>query len=347
MRCLIFLALLLPCLSSFAQGLGIFRKDSNYYYKYDDRLVIALYQSYRSYNILFNSMMDTTGVSRLNYQADANNVTGIEINYDKFSLSFGIKSTPSDPYRVNTSYSNFNFSFGGNRWILETSYRKYKGFYEMSTSYIDSTNNNALTYYQDPSFANRSVRAKFFYFFNHRKFSYRAAYSCTYRQSRTALSWAFVGNIYQNTLSSDTSFFHPRYRHLYGSNSDLNRLGIAGISAGAGFSGNIVLLKSLFFNLTFVMGPEVQWRKYGHYYGRSSTLSYLAIAGDARSSIGFNTRNFFMTISSLNDFYVANGRGLELTTKFLSGAFSIGYRFKVKDPKFMQKVRENKFYKML
>lgn len=350
MRSILLFMLLLLTLSASAQGLGIFKKDSTWYYKYDDRLVVALYQSYRNYNISFSQsgMTDTLGISNLDYHADANNVTGIEIDYDKFSLSFGIKSTAPDPYkRGNTKYSNFNFSFGGNRWILETSYRKYKGFYETRSNTFDSTYNQSLPYYQAPDLSNRSIRAKFLYFFNHEKFSYRAAYSCTYRQSRTALSWALVGNVYQNTLSSDTSLFPHTARAYYGPNGNLNRLGIAGLSAGAGFSGNIVLFRSLFMNFTFVLGPESQWRKYGYYNGESTTLNYLTLAGDARFAIGLNTRNLFITLSSMNDFYGANGRGLAMTTKFLSGAFTIGYRFKVKDPKFMQAVRENRLYKML
>lgn len=343
---------LLLCVPAFAQKEVNFslKRDSSYYYKYDDRLVVAMYQSYRTYNLLFSQTVtpDSTGRSILEYHADANNITGIELDYDKFSLSFGIKSSSPNTYKKgNTAYSNFGFSFGGNRWRLETSYRKYKGFYDIRTAAYDTTYRDSLPYYQNPSLTNRSVRAKFFYFFNNKKFSYSSAYSCTYRQTRTAFSWALVGNIYQNTLSADTSFFPHFVRNMYGGNADLNRLGVVGLSGGAGFSGNIVLFRSLFVNLTFLIGPEIQWRKYAHYSGASRTFAYLTGAGDGRASIGYNSRNFFMTLTTLNDFYATNGRGLQFTTKFISGAFTFGYRFKVKDPKFMGKVRENKFYKML
>lgn len=325
-------------------------RDTAYYRKYNDRFVAALYTSYRAFNIQIEQTTanDSLGMSSLDYRADANEVTGVEFNYDKFSVSFGIKSKPPDRSKKGiTYYNDFGFSFGASRWLIETSYRSYRGFYDLRTARYDASYTDTSSYYLNPSMRNRSMRAKFFYFDNHERFSYRAAYSCTYRQLRSSVTRVYVMNIYQNKLTADTSLIPYFVRGLYGSNAYLNRLGVTGVSAGGGFAMNIVIMRSLFVNVTFALGVESQWRNYGYFEGRSRTVNYLSLSGDGRFSFGFNTRNFFMTLSSLNDFSSANGSGLKLKTKFLSGAFTIGYRFKVKDPPVMEKVRETKWYKMI
>lgn len=364
MRLIVSLFLWLPALCAFAQqdtiihpassspGAGSLPPyDSTYYVKYENDFILALYTSVRSYGITVaqTTAPDTIGRSGLSYKADADEVTGIEINYDKFSLSFGIKSKPPDTKKKGkTSYQDFGFSFGGNRWILETSYRGYKGFYDLNTGRYDTTYADSLPYYNIPSMRNQAIRGKFLYFFNHRKFSYKSGYTCTYRQLKTAFSWVAVSNLYYNRLSADTSFIPHFVRNDYGHNAYLNHLGITAFSAGGGFSGNIVLFKSLFFNMTFVIGPESQWRNYGYYQGRSKTLNYLTLSGDFRTSLGINMKRFFMTISSRTDFGAVHGNGIKLDTKFYSGAFTIGYRFKKEwDPWIVEEFRKTKLYQWL
>lgn len=325
--------------------------DSTYYIKYENDFIIALYTSVRSYGITVaqTTALDTTGTSGLNYKADANKVTGIEINYDKFSVSFGIKSTPPDTRKKGkSSYKDFGFSFGGNRWMLETSYRGYKGFYDLNTARYDTNYRDSLPFYNIPSMSNQALKGKFLYFFNHRKFSYKSGYTCTYRQLRSAFSWVGVSNLYYNKLSADTSIVPHFVRDYYGHNAYLNHLGITAFSVGGGFSGNIVLFKSLFFNMTFVIGPESQWRNYGYYQGRSKTLNYITLSGDFRTSLGINMKRFFMTVSSRTDFGAVHGNGIKLDTKFYSGAFTIGYRFKKEwDPWIVEEFRKTKLYQWL
>ena len=322
--------------------------DSTYYVKYEKDFILALYTSVRSYTIgvAQTTAADSLGVSGLNYKADANEVTGIEINYDKFSLSFGLKSKPPDTKKKGkTSYSDFAFSFGGNRWILETSYRGYQGFYDLNTARYDSSYADSVPFYNIPGMRNVATRAKFLYFFNHGEFSYKSGYTCTYRQLRSAFSWVGAGNIYRNNLTADTSLIPHFVRDYYGQNALLNHVGITGISAGGGFSANIVIFKSVFTNLTFVLGPESQWRKYGYYQQPARKLNYLTLAGDLRVALGINMKRFFMTLTSRTDFSSAHGNGIKLDTKFYSGAFTIGYRFKKEnDPWIMERFRKTKLY---
>lgn len=349
--CRICVALFLAFLPStiFSQDtLGSDSISYKYYRKYSDRLVVALFQSARSYGLEISqtTLTDSLGVSKLNYAADANEVTGIELDYDKLSISFGIKSKPQDARKGKTKYSQLGVSFGGNRWRLETALFRYVGFYDKNTYRYDTSYTETSPFFSISDMRSEGIKTKFLYFFNYKKFSFPASYSCTYRQMKTALTWMVSGNFFYNRLSADSSFVPKQVAELYSFNSRLNHLGMTGVSFAAGFSANLVLLRALFANLTFVVGPEMQWRRYGYLDRKDESLAYMTASGDFRAALGYNGRDFFMTLTSLTDFRATNGRGFNVSSKFVSGALTIGYRFKVKDPRFMKTVRESKVYNL-
>jgi hypothetical protein len=336
----------------FSNSFSFAQFDTTYYKKYDDRFIVALYQSFvRQFDISISQKMisDTTGKSALHYMADANAVSGIELDYDKLGISFGYKSVPpqNETKKGKTYYTDLGFSLGGNKWIIESSYRKYRGFYDLNTSRYDPAYNDSTPYFQNPSMTSEMFKAKFLYFTNSKKFSYKAAYTCCYRQLRCSASWTLVGNLYHYKVSADTSIIPHFVNSYYGSFSDLNKMQITGISAGGGASVNIVLFKSIFANLTFVMGWESQWRNYHHYSGDEALLNYISLSGDLRSSIGYNGKSFFIMLNSKNDITAFSSGQMDIVNKFVSGAFTLGYRFRIKKPGIFKKLEKTKVHQLL
>lgn len=324
--------------------------DTTKYIKYKDRLVIGVFTSWRQFDYTFDQKYTQadSGKAVQHYLADANSVTGIEIDYDKLSVSVGFKTSPSNTaLKGNTTYKNFSISVGGNKWILETSYRKYKGFYDQNTAAYDTSYKSGDPYYQNPSMRVEQLKAKFMFFTNNKKFAYKAGYGFTCRQLRSAFTWVLGGNVYSNKMRTDTSFFSPQVRPWYGTDDSLVQLGVTGLSFGGGASFNLVLWKSLFMNLTFCLYAEPQWRNYTRLGAPVSRLCYLSGSGDARFSIGYNAKNFFVSLNSFNDFVAVNSKNLLISSKFISGSFNFGYRFKVKAPGFYRKFQRTRLYKML
>jgi hypothetical protein len=324
--------------------------DTTKYVMYKDRLVVTLFTSWRQFDYSFDQNFTTldSGKSETHYLADANSVSGFQLDYDKLSLSISFKSAPSNvAIKGNTVYKNFNFSFGGNKWILETSYRDYKGFYDLNTASYDTSFKRGNPYFQIPSMQVQQTKAKFMYFANHKNFAYKSGYSYTCRQLKSAFSWVYGGNIYQSKHSVDSSFFSPVIRKWYDREANLNRLNVVGISAGIGASWNLVLFKRFFSNLTFNLYAEPQWRTYQRTDGSVSKLCYFSSSGDARFSFGYNGRNFFIALNSFNDFVYLNSTKLNIVSKFISGSFSYGYRFKVKSPKIYDKFKATKLYQLI
>lgn len=343
--------LLLSLLVAFPLA-GFAQPDTNYYHKYTNRLCASLYQSIkRTYNFDISELLEPNNKAktRLNYNADANLVTGLEFTYDKFSVAFGYRSTPPDSVAKigKTSHSNYAASIGGNKYFFHGSYIKYKGFYDLNTSAYDTNFTGASAYFQNPSMATTTFKVKFLYFTNGNKFSYKSAYAGNYRQLKSCASWVLVSNVYYQTMKADSSFIPQQVLNSYGTFADWNKLNITGISAGGGASGNLVIGKRLFLNVTFALGFESQWRTYGYLSSGDNKRTYISLSGDLRSALGYNGKNFFCTLSSMNDFSFFNSGQVNVTSRFLSGYFTIGYRFKMRTPKLYQKFQETKVYKML
>ena len=343
----IFIAVLFSLLSlqSFSQN------DSTYYRKYNESLIISLYQSFaRQFDIAVSEkFLPDTGKSDLHYFSDADIISGISVDYDKLGFSVGYRSVPPKDERRKGSgkHVNLALNIGGVKWRLEASFRKYMGFYDANSANYEPGFNDSTPFHQDASMNIENLRFKFLYFFNHQKFAYKAAYGSNYRQTKSAASWVLLGNLYFCRYGADSSLFPAAVRKYYGEYDDLDRLIVKGFSAGGGFSWNLIIAKKIFANLTLGVGLEPQWKTYHHDRGQSEDMMYVSGSGDVRSSLGYNGDKFFFFLSSMNDITNFDSGTLKIQTKFLSGAFQIGYRFPVKTSGFYKKIQETKVYKML
>lgn len=329
--------------------ISLAQTDTTYYRKYSNRLVVGLFQAARSYRSEFSqavSFLPANISTNLSYRADADLVTGIELAYDKLALSLGFRTTSAEDQfkKGKTNYSNFSLSFGS-KWLLEASYRYYKGFYDLNTVGYDTSYRPTKPYFQNPSMSITTYRTKFIYFLNNKKFSYPAAYSFNMRQYKTAFTWAIISNIYYNNMSTDSSFIPLQARKYYNEYGNMDKLTTTGISLGGGASATIVVFKRVFFNALFLLGPESQWREYGYTNRASQSLNYIVFTGDLRFALGFNSQNFYIAATSSNDLVNYDNSTIKIRNQFASVLLHIGYRFKVKEPKFMPVVRENKIYK--
>lgn len=327
--------------------------DTNYVQKYNDRLILSLLQNKRSYDLLFTEQITNKNISSSNYIAQANDASGFGIDYDKISFSLS-KASPISPREVykkgTTTYTNLGLAVTGNKWVIETSYRRYKGFYDENTAQYDTSYRNSLPFFQNPNLITSSIRAKVFYFFNKKKrFAYRAAYTNTFRQMKTAGSFMLVSNIYNFRIRADSFLIPPLIQEYYGNWANMNRMNIFSVSLGPGYSCNFVLLKRFFLNLTFTTGLEMQFRNFEFNSGESSrsNVKLSWTAGDIRAAFGFNAKNFLFYFANTVDYNAYNMKQFRIETKFLSSGVHIGYRFPFKEKKWTKWLKENKYYQML
>lgn len=337
--------------------------DSTYYVKYRSRIITSLFYSYKFYNIDLEQFVkkDSLGRSKPSYIAPANNILGLEFNYDKINFSFGYAAPSTEiKKKGKTDHFNIGLNVGGNKWILETAYRRYQGFYDNNTSRYDSAfykwdsvsplSDRRGIYTQFPHMVSTSYKMKFLFFTNNKKFSFKSGYSCSYRQLKSSFSWVVTANAYYNTLNSDSSLIPRQIQSYYDLHANIKGMDVVGCSVYGGASFNLVLWRAFFVNVTVLGGPEQQWRTYKYLndtlkLGR--TTSYIAYSGDLRGSMGLNFKRWFVISSIVCDFSINKSNAMRFVQRYISGQFSIGYRFKVKTPKIYQRFQQTKLYQFM
>jgi hypothetical protein len=326
--------------------------DTTKYQKFNNRFIVAYYYSNKSFGTEMSqvTLRDTLGRSSYNHVAESNYISGLEFNFDKFNIQIGLKSAPAkDVSRFGkTKFFSLGFNVGGNRWFLETAYRRYTGFYDKNTPNYDTSFKNTGIYRQLPNMSSSLTKARILFFRNYRNYSFRSGYACNYRQLKTAGSWVLSASVYQNSQITDSSFIpaigKPYYRHF----GDLNSVQVVGIGFNGGVTFNLVLWKAWFLNMLLTIGPDQQWRKLGvKGQGRGRTFSYMDFGGDFRISMGLNMKKFYMLVTGTADITNYNNYILKLQSTHVNSNFTIGWRFAAKTPEFYKRFQQTKLYKKL
>lgn len=265
---------MLFCLCSFAKG-SLAQQDTNYYKKYNNRLIVTFYSTQRYYEIGFKQkyFSDSLAKTSINFKSTAPETFGFGLAYDKLSIAYDYRTVqPDDNTLFKTGYNKVNslsFNFGGNHWMLENSWRRFRGFYDDNTNQNFAGYDTTKPYFQNPSMQSSTLRSKFIIFSNYNRFAYKSAYGNMYRQLKSAATLLVAGNIYHQKLTSDTAFVPFYLREFYGDIAHINKVNTTGISTCAGFAFNLVIFKRIFFNMTLAFGPDFQWRTANTFDGKA------------------------------------------------------------------------------
>ncbi len=328
--------------------------DTNYVKSYKDRLVVSLFQFYRTQRIEIKQSLvaDSTGGSLVNYNSSSKLMNGFSLDWDKISLAVSWKTpTPPDQNeRQGVSRSrNIGLSFNLKKMRIENAFRSYRGFYDGNTVNIPAFNENT-PYYQNNDLSVISFKTKAMYFRNKKnRFSYAAAYANTQRQLKSAISFMWVGNLYYQEISSNQSIipsimdrmYYARYR-------DMKRVLTAGVSLNPGFSANIVVFKRFFFNVTLAWGPQLEWRILDKgEVGVTKEMKLSINNGESRVSFGYNGDRLLIYSWTMGDYDFLKFNDIEINRGLLSGGLTIGYRFNLKPNEVTRRIKRNKYYQKL
>lgn len=324
--------------------------DTLKYQKFDYVLIVGFYQQYRNFNNDIKQLInrDTMALSQHVYSAESNLVSGLAFNYDKFQLSFGIRSKPQDSSsgKGYTKMFNLGFSFGDNRWVSENYFRKFTGFYDKSTPSYDSTFKRTGNYYLQPNLYNSLFMSRLMYFTNFKKFSYKAGFGCNYRQLKSAATWILGASVNAYNLQNDSSIIPIQARYLYNDYAGFKGLRSFNFGFNAGAAATLVLFKAWFITGYFTIGPEQQWRTY-NLGNTTRRLSYVSWSGTGRFAIGLNLKRCYILGSYTNDYNLYNSKGLSITSNAVTGNFTFGWRFHTgTPPKLYRKFQDTKLYKL-
>lgn len=323
--------------------------DTLKYQKFDYVLIVGIYQQNRSFNNKFRQIQntDSNNLSSQVYSAESQLMSGIALNYDKFSVSFGTRTSPK-PESAGKGYTktfNLGINIGDNRYVFENYYRRFVGFYNQNTPNFDTSYNRTKQYYLQPNLTSALLMSRFMYFTNYKKYSFKSGFGCNFRQLKSAATWILGGSFNVYNFNNDSAIFPKKVRPLYGDYGGLNGFQSVnfGVTAGAAFT--LVLFKAWFAGAYFTLGPEQQWRSY-RINEAQQNASYVSWSGTGRASIGLNLKRFYILGSYSNDYNLFNNKALDFSSASISGNFTFGWRFYTNTPKFYKKFQQTKIYKL-
>ena len=256
---------------------------------------------------------------------------GIGFNYKWLGFGVAFKSPFSgnddDIYgktkRLDAQFNVFSRSFG-----MDMSFQFYKGYYIANPE--DFVKNwDKEKYPQLPKLETSSLELSAYYFTNHKKFSYRAAFVRNEIQLKGAGSPIFGIYTRVDIANADGGFIPKSLPDSLGQDFNIKAFSTFNYGLSLGYAYTFVIWKKFFINLSVVPGLGAKSLKISTSDGEFSPRIGLSARIVARSAIGYEHKYFYLGISQIsitNTFQHNNLHFSAATTKF---RFFIGKRFNI------------------
>ncbi|MDH6355511.1 hypothetical protein M2132_001856 [Dysgonomonas sp. PH5-45] len=250
--------------------------DSTYIQRFPQQLSA---QTYVAKNFIFlHHDNEDLGISR-EYMPNNPVSLGLGVTWKNYSFSFGYGfDFMRDKKKGKTKSIDFQYHYYGRKFIFDIFYQDYKGFY-------DEVSDEKYVLYPDLHLKQISVHAQ--YVFNHRKFSYRAAFNQSEIQRISAGSFQAGGGINYSYINSDSTLIfenNPKRRIL--------QVGISG-----GYAYNWVFGKGFYLSGGITVGANFGSDNIKHSF-RKIEVSPTAFP---RVSAGYNARSWSLRFSFLGN----------------------------------------------
>ncbi len=318
--------------------------DTLKYQKFERVLILGLFQQVRTFNNEFN-LVPRDSLSQHVYSAESNLTGGFSFCFDKFSFSLATRNNPSNEGEGKgyTKMFNLGLSVGDNRWVSETYFRRFTGFYDKNVRAYDSVD-KITKYYLQPGMVNTIFMQRFMYFTNYKKYSFKSGFGCNYRQLKSAATFILGGSFSVFDIQNDSAILPMKARAVYEDYGNMNGFTSVNVGVNGGIAATVVLFKAWFISGYFTVGPEQQWRNYS-LGSADRKISYISWSGTGRGSLGVNLKRFYLLYSITNDYNLYNQKKRRtLSSNALTNNITIGWRFQCKTPKFYQKFMKTKVY---
>ena len=244
------------------------------------------------------SFSDNDGIGKdLIYKPNANGSVGFGINFFNLGLSFSVKVPSSTSKRTkygNTDYTNIRITYNMERIGINAFYLGYKGFYLSNPTDIESGWNYNLPFPQRKDIDVYSV-GLYTHFIWSDKFSYKAAFSQTERQKKSAGSLIIMIADRFTRIKNDSTFIPLSQQANY---NDINGLknGIFNtVNVAPGYAYSFVYKFFIFTNI-LAIGAGFQQQIYDMDNETKFKVN-VPYFFNFKSSLGYNSKKYFANIT--------------------------------------------------
>ena len=202
----------------------------NYYTTFDEQLTIRLYLA-KKYTSLI--MKAPAPVQSLRYRPNSLTTMGINGTYKSLSLSMGSGFgflNPNKNEKGKTRSFDFQTHLYSRDWVTDIYAQFYKGYYLEIGSPAGTADKN---YYKRPDVKVNLLGTSVYRLLNGDKFSYRAGFSQSEWQKKSAGSVLLGAEIYYGTTKGDSALL-PSHISNYYPQREIKRVRLLELGPGAG-----------------------------------------------------------------------------------------------------------------
>lgn len=308
------------------------KKDTNYIENYYNDLIIRLYSGEKTHSLDLN---DLNGPYHLKYLPNGYFNLGAGVNFRSFGLSLATKVP---------IFQNSEFKHGETkRFGIQSYIYSSKFTVDLLTSflkgyYLANSSTHLALYtkekeYQRPDISSANIGISVNYIFNNSRFSYRAAFSDTERQKKSAGSLIAGGSVISYRTKADSSIvpreIDPEY---FMKSRDISKSGVLAFNANIGYAYSLVFLKNGIFTLSYILGTGIQDNSFDREVDSEINRWRFSMNHSGRLGIGYRFNRYYLRIGVIrstqytnlkyNDLGIGNG------TNFMQ--ISLGKRFSLR-----------------
>lgn len=308
------------------------KKDTNYIENYYNNLIIRLYSGEKTHSLDLN---DLNSPYHLKYLPNGYFNLGAGVNFRSFGLSLATKV----PIFQNSEFKHGETKrFGIQSYIYSSKFTVdlltsfLKGYYLVNSS--THLNSHAKDKdYQRPDISSANIGISLNYIFNNSRFSYKAAFSDTERQKKSAGSLIAGGSIISYRTKADSSIvpreIDPEY---FLKSRDISKTGVLAFSANIGYAYSLVFLKNGIFTLSYILGTGIQDNSFDREVDSEINRWRFSMNHSGRIGIGYRFNRYYLRIGVIRSTQYTNLKyndlGIENGTNFMQ--VSLGKRFSLR-----------------
>ncbi|MBN2746598.1 MAG: DUF4421 family protein [Bacteroidales bacterium] len=183
----------------------------------------------------------------------------------------------------------------GNRSVFDLTFLFYKSYYLRNMEDVFPGWESGDPYYIRGDMAMASFGMAYTYIFNHKRFSYKAAFVSNAIQKRSAGSFFLGGKFNFTSLVSDSSMF-PKNSD-FATFDPINELNRNSLSLVFGYAYNVILPKYFYFSPSLALTPSVGILRYDSYLHSPYRNSIPGVGLVPRMAFGYNGLAYFAGVS--------------------------------------------------
>lgn len=280
-------------------------KANNYYTDYPDELLLKFGLTVKANKL---QLANTNSNETAKFSPAAITSLGGGVNYKWFglALAYGLPSTEENNIkygktrRFDAQFNIYTKSFG-----VDVIFQNYQGFYLENPSVFTTWEKEE--YPQLPTMQSASLGVGGYYFFNHKKFSYKAAYVRNTVQNKSAGSF-LIGGYYSldyagfedGSYDRDTiNSFIPKEMPQEALDSfDLKAFTSSSFGFSLGYTYTVVFFKKCFINASFAPGFGAKNLRIFNSEGENKTKAGVVSRLTLRLALGYEGKHFLFGFTS-------------------------------------------------